>query len=302
MRARRRLLDMGLSRIAIAIAWLLVVQAAQGDRRATHAAVGIADTETFYAAVRENLARAQRVAHEFSYKERRTSLHTNPFGRLGTGGTELYQVYPATNPALTYRRLLARDGVPITEAELAAQDREHRARTVEARRRLRNENDEARRRRKQDEADARRRAQAMIEDVVAALQFTIEGRGEHESRSAVVVAFVRNPQVRPRTREGEVAQTFAGTIWIDAALNEVMHLEATLNDDIAFGFGIVARLNRGATASLTRRPVEGNLWMPTRLRMSGNGRALLFMRKLAIDHVVEWFDYQRLDHPTLPDR
>jgi hypothetical protein len=296
---------MGLWRMAIAILGLLLaIQAASGDHRAENAIAGVSDTEAFYATVKENLARAQRAAHAFSYKERRSTVHRNPFGKLGTGGVELYQVYPSANPELTYHRLLARDGVPLSERELAKQDREYRARAARVGRALQKENDNERRRREQDEAQARRRGQTIIEDVVAALQFSIVGRGEFESSPAVVVAFARRPQFRPKTREGQIAQKFAGTVWIHPELSEVMHVEAKSTDDLAFGFGVVARLNEGAIGSVTRRPVEPGLWMPTSVRLAGSGRALLFIRKLTVDYLVEWFDYQRVEPQSgadLPD-
>jgi hypothetical protein len=237
------------------------------------------------------------VAHAFSYKERRTTVHRNPFGKLGTGGVELYQVYPSANPELTYRRLLARDGVPLSEEELAKQDREYRARAGRAGLALQKENDNERRRRERDEAQARRRGQTIIEDVVAALQFSVAGRGEFENSPAVVVAFAGRPQYRPKTREGQIAKKFAGTIWIHPELKEVMHVEAKSTDDLAFGFGLVARLNEGAIGSVTRRPVEPDLWMPTSVHLAGSGRALLFTRKLTVDFAVEWFDYQRRVEP-----
>ena len=285
--------------MAIAAAALLVTLPAPDGHHAAYSIqnAGVSDTAAFYAAVRENLARAQRAAHEFSYKERRTKLHTNPFGKLGTDGVELYQVYPSADPELTYRRLLARDGVPLSEKELAKQDREYQAKAADARLRLEKENDNDGRRRERDATEARRRAQVMIEDVVAALQFTITGRGEHDGRAAIIVAFQARPQFRPETREGRTAQKFAGTIWIDPELHEVMHVEAKSTDDVAFGFGIVARLSKGVIGSLTRRPVEPGLWMPTNVHLTGSGRAVLFIRKLAIDHAVEWFEYQRAGEP-----
>jgi hypothetical protein len=290
---------MGLSRVAIAAAALLVTLPAPEGRHLAHTKqnAGVSDTAAFYAVVRENLARAQRAAHEFSYKERRTKLHTNPFGKLGTDGVELYQVYPSADPELTYRRLLARDGVPLSAEEIAKQDREYRAKAADARLRLEKENDSDGRRRERDAAEARRRAQVMIEDVVAALQFTITGRGEHDGRAAILVAFQARPQFRPETREGRTAQKFAGTIWIDPELHEVMHVEAESTDDVAFGFGIVARLSKGAIGSLTRRPVEPGLWMPTNVHLTGGGRAVVFIRKLAIDYAVEWFEYRRVGEP-----
>jgi hypothetical protein len=260
----------------------------------------VADPTAFYAAVRQNLARAQRAAHEFSYKERRTNLHTNPFGRLGTDGTDLYEVFPSAISQLTYRRLLERADVPLTDAELARHDREHQSKTAEIRRRLHTDSEAERQRRADEEALVRRRAQQMIEDVVAALEFRITGRIVREERPVITVAFRARPNARPSTREGRIAQNFEGTVWIDAERHEVMHVEAISIDDISFGFGIVARLGKGTTGSLTRAPVEPDLWMPTRLRLSGSGRAMLALRKLSIDYAVDWFDYQRMVGSNLP--
>ena len=52
------------------------------------------DPEPFYAATRANVARAQAVQNQFAYRERRTELHLNPFGRMGSGGTVVYDVMP----------------------------------------------------------------------------------------------------------------------------------------------------------------------------------------------------------------
>ena len=39
--------------------------------------------------------------------------------------------------------------------------------------------------------------------------------------------------------------------------------------------------------------VDADTWLPTSIRLSGDGRAMLF-RKLRVDHLIEWFDYRRL--------
>jgi hypothetical protein len=292
---------MQLWRAAIALTGLLAIHAGSGAQPAANQTGARPDTDTFFAAVRENLARAQRVSHEFSYKERRTTLQTNPFGKLGTGGVELYQVYPSLNPELTYRRLLERDEVPLSQQELLEQDREYRSRAAKVRGGSNDQHDAARRRGEREEADARRRAQASVDDVVATLQFNVTGRGEFEGAPAVLVTFARHPQFRPKTREGQFAQKFTGTIWIHADRNEVMHVEAKSTESLAFGFGIVARLNEGTVATLTRRAVEPDLWMPTNVRVAGSGRAVMFIRKLVLDYAVEWSDYQRGKEPPGPE-
>ena len=258
------------------------------------------DSDTFYAAVRENLARAQQASHQYAYKERRTDVHTNPFGRIGTGGARVFEVYPSANPELTYRRLVERNGVPVGAEELAEQDRAYRRQVADVERRAGRITGDERRRRAEEDAAARERASAMIDDVVKTLQFSVEGRAIHNGEEAIAIAFAPNPQARPKTRQGRLAQKFTGTMWVREADAEVMHLEAHAVDNISFGLGIVARLSKGTTATLTRRPVPGGVWMPTKLTLSGRGRAAL-VRRLVVDYSIEWFDYARMDAPfTLP--
>jgi hypothetical protein len=255
------------------------------------------EPEHFYRMVRENLARAERTAYLYTYKERRTDVHTNPFGRLGTGGTSMFHVYPSPTRRLTYRRLVERDGKPVPEQELAEQDREYRARVDEVmRERALRASD--RRWLEQESGAARQRQQRAIEDVIDALQFHVKGRTTRDGVSAIVVTFTSKPNARPTTRQGRTAQKFTGTIWVDEAALEVMRVEAKSTDDITYGGGLVARLDEGTTATLTRRRVGGDVWMPTELTLAGNGRAVLF-RKLVVDYAIQWFDYRRLPQESL---
>jgi len=250
------------------------------------------DPEELYKAVRANLVRAETVAHLYAFKERRTDVHTNPFGRIGTGGTKLYDVYPSPIRQLTYRRLIERDGVPLTPAELAAEDSRYRRRVAERQAEQAVRADEGQR--EADALRARERRQRRVEDIVNVLQFTLEDRTVHEGVPAFIVSFVPKPNAKPVTREGRTAVNFEGKIWIGEATSEVMQVEATSIDDITFGYGLVARVGKGALASMTRRQVAGDLWMPTRIALSGRGRAAMF-RTLVLDFEVDWFDYRRLE-------
>jgi len=256
------------------------------------------DPDTFYGMVRENLARAERATHLYTYNERRTDIHTNPFGRLGTGGSSLFEVYPSPTRRLVYRRLVQRDGKPVPAREVAEQDREYRARVAGVLRENASRTADEQRLLAQESEAARQRRQRAIDDVIDTLQFQLKGRTTHGGVTAIVIAFAPNPDARPRTRQGRTAQKFAGTIWVDEAASEVMRVEARSMDDISYGYGIVARLDEGTTATVTRRPVGDEVWMPTDLTLSGRGRAVLF-RKLVVDYSIEWFGYRRLPEESL---
>ena len=65
----------------------LVVALVSGVLRAQEAQP-LPDFDSLYKSVRNNLTKSETVAHLYAFKERRTDIHTNPFGRIGTGGTE----------------------------------------------------------------------------------------------------------------------------------------------------------------------------------------------------------------------
>jgi hypothetical protein len=225
------------------------------------------EPKAFFAAVRDNMARSGKVQDLYAYKERRTQLHTNPFGRLGTGGTLVYEVTPISGGPGFTRRLLERDGKPVVNGEVERFGQ----------------------RRNRDRAQSA----SSIDDVLAALDFRIDRRDVVDGRQAIVIAFTPKPNARPRTREGRLAVEFTGNIWVDEHAQEVMRARATAIDSLTYGFGIIARLGKGTQVALERERVADDLWMPTSIRFKGEGRAML-LRRLNIDFGIEWFDYRRI--------
>jgi hypothetical protein len=231
------------------------------------------DSERFYRETRANLERSQGEQFRFAYKERRTELHTNPFGRLGSGGTVGYEVTPEEDGTVRVRRLIERDGQPVTDGGVERVDL-----------------------RRGEERRGRSRP-SVWEDTVKTLQMTIDRREMYEGRPVIVVLFEPRPDARPETREGRLARVFKGSILVDEVAHEVVRVDATAIDSISIGMGLVARINEGSTVTLRREPVDGSTWMPTSIRFTGRGRALLF-RRLNVNHVIEWFDYRRVLGPA----
>jgi hypothetical protein len=282
----------------LAVALLVLATQPYAPRPTPHALRAqspLPDVDSFLKAARENLARAQQLAHHYAYKERRVDMHMNPFGRMGAGDTRVAEVYPSPNPRLTRRRVIERNGKPVSAADLAQQDAEYQQRAEEVRRRLSREDAEDRLSRERDEALARQRAQMMITDVVNTLQFQVARREVRRGVPAIVVTFAARPGARPVTREGRTARVFTGTVWIHEAAREVMDVEAVAVDDVAYG-GFIAKLYKGTEATLVRREIDPGVWMPTRVKLDGEARALF--RRTKLDFLVEWFDYRRMSTAT----
>jgi hypothetical protein len=259
--------------------------------------VALPDRETFLREVRAALARTQEVSHHFAYKERRTDLNLNPFGRMGTGETRVMHVYPSVIPQLTYKRLVERNGVALARHELDRQDAEYREKAMQVQQRVAREDESDRREREHAELLVRRRAQLMIEDVLGTMQFHLVRREVRDGVSTIVITFSAKTDAKPATREGRVAKAFKGSAWIHEALREPIHVEAVAVDDVAFG-GFVAKLYEGTLAYVQRSEVEPGVWMPTRVKLSGEVRALF--RRAKIDFLVDWFDYKRMGDASFP--
>src|ERR671918_2088938 len=76
------------------------------------------DRESFLAEARKRLASNELLQSRYSFRERVTDVRFNPFGAIGNGPIEVYEVYPVVAGQLTYRRLVERAGAPVPPAEL----------------------------------------------------------------------------------------------------------------------------------------------------------------------------------------
>jgi hypothetical protein len=226
------------------------------------------DHDPFVMGTRDNLLRSQQEQFRFAYKERRSRFHVNPFGRIGSGMIEGFEVTPIENGNVILRRLIERDGKPVVDGNVQRVEVEQERRRPERR--------------------------TSFEDSTAMLSFVLDRRETVRGRDVIVVQFTPRENARPETSEGRLAKVFKGSVWVDEAAREVIRVEATAIDSISYGFGLLARLDEGTTVTLTREAIDGMTWLPTSVRFTGQGRALL-VRKLTVDQRIEWFDYRRVN-------
>lgn len=255
------------------------------------------DPEKFFASARERLASNALLWRRYRFKERRTELKLNPFGSMGTGPVKVFQVFPSVDEEMTYRRLIERDGQPVPAAEIAEQDREYRARYRDWQQELEREGAKDREARVRREAVTRKQEEAKAREVLNLFRFTIIRREVLNGEPVVVVHFEPKPGARPSSREARVAGVFSGDAWVHETEFEVIQVVGKSESDVSFGWGMIARLNEGATVRMTRSRAHG-AWLPAETKFSGSGRALV-VRKVTLDYVGQYFDYAPSD-PTEP--
>ena len=185
----------------------------------------------------------------FSHKERSTEIRYNPFARMGPGPKVLAEVFPSADDELTYRRILERDGRPVSD--LDEQDRKYRARLEAHQRELTGDPAGSRAARlKADELD-RKKQEANVRRLVGPLHVHRSTRERHgRAQPTILVRFVPKPGGEPRTREARVARGFAGRVWVHEVEHDVIHVEAQAIEDVSIGLGLVGRLHKGSSIAV----------------------------------------------------
>jgi hypothetical protein len=244
------------------------------------------DTQAFLAEMRERLHTDDFLLDQYTFTEKHTERHLDGDGNVKSVTSSSYEVYPSAEPGHTYRKLVERDGKALPPDDLAKEDRKQQEK--EARVAARSPQVQAERRLKEAEA---------IAEIFRIFEFSVVGRETLEGRDAILVTFAPRPDAGPATRTGKILKKFSGRAWVDEKDRQLVRVEAELSDDLSFGFGILAKLKKGARAEMQRRKVNDEIWLPAQARFVGNAR-LFLVKGIHVDTVSEYSDYKKFTVAT----
>jgi hypothetical protein len=146
------------------------------------------------------------------------------------------------------------------------------------------------RHRKQAEAEDTARAIKVLRSLPKAFLYTEAGEVAVGSITAEKFTFVPNPKFNPPDLETQVLTAMSGEILIDPAHARVLHLEARLQQDVDFGWGILGRLSKGGFIIIDQGEVCEGVWRLMKFKMQMTGRLLI--RTRTFDTVEEESQYE----------
>lgn len=130
------------------------------------------------------------------------------------------------------------------------------------------------RRRKQAEDDDAGRVLKVLRALPSAFLYQDAGPGEGPTGKVEKFTFRPNPKFEPLDLETEALPAMTGEIWIDPVHVRVARLEAHLQQDVNFGWGILGRLNKGGWIVIEQADVGGGQWRTVRFEMRMSGRVV----------------------------
>jgi hypothetical protein len=139
-------------------------------------------------------------------------------------------------------------------------------------------NADRQRHRKQSEDADTARALKVLRALPKAFLYEYAGTVPTSPGTAEKFTFRPNPKFNPPDLETQVLTQLTGEILIDPVHERVLRLEGHLQQDVDFGWGILARLNKGGWIAIEQADVGGGQWRIVRFQMVMSGRVFIKTR------------------------
>jgi hypothetical protein len=255
------------------------------------------ELQPFLKEIRKNLRSDRRLLGQYTYLEKMTERQLEKNGTVKKTEGQVFEVYPSLEPGQGYRRLISKDGKPLDAKDLEKQDREHDRKVQELRRKQGDESAGDKQKRLAREQEKRRKEDLLIDELFQLYEIRMIGREPIEGHPAIQLSFRARADAKPRSSDAKLFLKVAGRAWFSETEYQMVRLEVELIDNISFGLGILARLNKGAQATFQRRKVNDEIWLPAEEHFSGSAKFLL-VKGLRIDQSTTYSDYRKFSVQT----
>lgn len=119
-----------------------------------------------------------------------------------------------------------------------------------------------------------------------------ERRETYHGRPAIVFDFVGRKDVKTHGIAEDASKKLQGTVWIDEADRQVVHLDASFTDNFHVVGGLFANVQKGSNFHFEQGLVNGELWLP--VGAEGMVQARVLLLKNYRQHFTERdYDYKR---------
>jgi hypothetical protein len=255
------------------------------------------DRDTFLAEVRTHLQTDQALQASYAYIETRRERKLDGDGRVTVESVKIFENSPGLPGERRWERLIEKDGTPVPARELAKQDRERQKKAQEIARRMAEEPRKEHARQVRAWEEYQREAEEAVDDVFRVFDIRMAGRETIDGHDTIAFSLTPRPAAKPRTREGGMMRHFEVSAWVSERDYELVRLHAEAIDTVSIGFGLLARIHKGARFAFDRRKVNGEVWLPSSYSYSGSARVGL-LKVLRRGGASEFSNYRKFTVET----
>ncbi len=245
------------------------------------------DIARLLAELQDNEDRVEKILDTYSYVQKSIRRELGKDGVLREVESETFQL--SFYKGNRIRRLIEKNGKPLTEREQATEDRSVEKRVEEIERRL------AKQEAKANSGPPSENGQRVsIAEVLRASRLVNPRRERFRGRSVIVFDFEPNPAFDYKNAKSMLKffGKTAGVMWIDEKDKQVARLEAFLADSFNIGGGVLAKLRKGASFTLEQERINDEIWLPSTADVNLSVRVLL-VRGINVNQIVRSYDYRK---------
>ncbi len=251
------------------------------------AAGELPDKETFLPKVRKNLRSNRLLLSQYTFNQTRETQYLDKKGRVKRTEQKEWEVFPGLGGKETFRRLVSQDGKPVSQKKRDKQNRRW------ARKREEWESQKGQKRL----AKARQEEEQAIDEIFKIFKFEIEAREVIDGYPVLRVRFEPRPNYQPRLKDVRQAKKMRGVAWVHEPDHQLVRMEVELLKPISFGWGLVAKLHKGARLEFSRRLINDEIWLPSQSRVKAAARLMLFMG-LRLESVDTYSNFKKFTVDT----
>ena len=240
-----------------------------------------------------NEDRIEEILENYSFTQKSIKRELGKDGVLRETESETIQI--SFHKGNRIRRLIEKNGKPLSEKEQTDEDKNVQKRVAEIEREISKK--EARAavvsQSKNGTPDEENR-RISIAEVLRASRLVNPRRERFRGRDVVVFDFEPNPAFDFKNAKSflKFFGKTAGVMWIDEKDKQVARLEAVLFDNYKIGGGFLANLKKGASFALEQERVNDEIWLPSVADISLSVKVLL-VKGININQIVKSYDYRR---------
>lgn len=119
----------------------------------------------------------------------------------------------------------------------------------------------------------------------------------YRGRPSIIFDFIGRKDAKTHGVAEDASKKVQGTLRIDEANRQVVHLEASFNDNFRIGGGLLGTIQKGSNFHFDQALVNGEIWLPTDNEGTVQARVLMF-KDLHQHYTEHDFDYQRFHVET----
>jgi hypothetical protein len=230
------------------------------------------DQESFLREVRTRLQTDSSLQRSYVYVETRREQKLDSGGRVQQESVKVYESYPGLPGEGRWERLISENGRARAASDLEKEMRDRQKKAEAVAREAMEQPAKQRARQQRENAAQRREFDAVLDDLFLVYDIRMERRETINGDETIVFSLTPRPNAKPRTREGSQMRNFAVRAWVSESDRELVRVDAEAIDTLSMGFGLLARLHKGAMLSFLRTKVNDEVWLPSRVSYSGSAR------------------------------